>query len=156
MGQHDTETSKNLRLQAIQALQTCGKICDRDLDYLRRILAGSVLSQEEADALFDVECAPVEKCEGWTTFFVETLTNHVVWELRPTGSVDAASGEWLIARADEAASVTGLALLVNVLAESPRIPLWFLAAVRARAARGWRGVSAALQEALSDTAANAA
>ena len=39
-----------------------------------------------------------------------------------------------------AMSVNALAVLVNVLVEAHRVPQWFLAAVRARADRGWPGV----------------
>ena len=43
--------------------------------------------------------APV-KCPEWTAFFVEAVTDHVVWQSRPSGVVNEAQGEWLIARAD--------------------------------------------------------
>jgi hypothetical protein len=55
----------------------------------------------------------------------------------------------MIARADECMSIDALAALVNVLAEAHRAPPWFLAAVRARASRGWPGVNEALQAALA-------
>ena len=46
-------------------------------------------------------------------------------------------------------SVDALAVLVNVLAEAHRVPRWFLAAVRARATRGWPGVDEALRAAMA-------
>ena len=49
--------------------------------------------------------------------------------------------------ADRAMSVDALAVLVNVLVEAHRVPQWFLAAVRARAERGWPGVDEALRAA---------
>ena len=72
------------------------------------------------------------------------ITDHVVWQSRPSGVVSEEQAEWLIERADACASVNALAALVNVLSEAHRAPRWFLAAVRARAKRGWPGVDAAL------------
>ena len=46
----------------------------------------------------------------------------------------------LLRAADAAMSLNALALLVNVLAEAHRVPLWFLAAVKSRASQGWAGV----------------
>jgi hypothetical protein len=94
-----------------------------------------------------VERAGLANAPEWTEFFVEMIAEHVVWQARPTGIVDEAQAEWLIARADECASVNALAALVAVLAEAHRAPAWFLAAVRARAARGWSGVDAAVMAA---------
>ena len=74
----------------------------------------------------------------WTELFVELITDHVVWQARPTGVVSDEQAEWLLAKADECRSLEALAALVNVLAEAHRAPQWFVAAVRARAA-GWPG-----------------
>ena len=63
--------------------------------------------------------------------------------------VDGAQAEWLLERVDSAKSVNALAVLVNVLVEAHRVPQWFVAAVRARAERGWPGVDAALKAALA-------
>ena len=85
----------------------------------------------------------------WTELFVEMITEHVVWQSRPTGVVSEAQAEWLIERCDACASVNALAVLVNVLGEAHRAPRWFLAAVRARAAKGWSGVEEALKSSLA-------
>jgi hypothetical protein len=83
----------------------------------------------------------------WTEFFVEMITDHVVWQARPTGVVSDAQAEWLVKRADGCKTVEALAALVNVLAEAHRVPEWFVAAVRARASGGWPGVEEALRTA---------
>ena len=41
-------------------------------------------TDEEAEALFALECASNVKCSEWTAFFVEVITDHVVWQARPT------------------------------------------------------------------------
>ena len=124
------------------------KVSAMDVAWLRReVFASGWVSREAADELFAVERAGLANAPEWTEFFVEMIAEHVVWQARPTGIVDEAQAEWLIARADECASVNALAALVAVLAEAHRAPAWFLAAVRARAARGWSGVDAAVMAA---------
>ncbi len=116
-----------------------------DVAWLRReVFAGGWVSREAADELFAVERAGLANAPEWTEFFVEQIVAHVVWQARPSGVVSEDQAEWLIARADECASVNALAALVAALAEAHRAPAWFLAAVRARAARGWTGVAEAL------------
>jgi hypothetical protein len=138
---------------AIMEASRRGEITADDVARLRReIFVEGFVSRDEADALFALERATTRKCAEWTPFFVEAITDHVVWQTRPTGVVNEAQGEWLIARADEVSSLNGLAVLVNVMAEAHRVPMWFLAAVRARAARNWPGVAQARAEALAEAA----
>ena len=120
--------------------------CDIEL-VSRGVLAGRPVTRAEADALFDVERANIEKCQAWTCFLVEAITDHLVWEARPTGIIDEEKAEWLLDHVDRAASLKGLAVLVNVLAEAHKVPLWLVSAARARAARGWPGVAEALNQA---------
>jgi hypothetical protein len=121
------------------------KVTAMDVAWLRREVFGDgVVSLEEADELFALERSGVAVGREWTEFFVEMITDHIVWQSRPSGIVSENQAEWLIERADSCASVNGLAVLVNVLSEAHRAPRWFLAAVRARARRGWSGVEAAL------------
>ncbi len=143
-----TEIGMELGLEAIRALKARGAVWDCDIELVRRgVLAGRPVTREEADALFEVERANIEKCQAWTCFLVEAVTDHIVWESRPTGVVTEEQAEWLLDHVDRAASLNGLAALVNVLAEAPKVPLWLVSAARARAARGWPGVAEALAEA---------
>ena len=144
-------------LPAIQALRDRGAVWSCDVDHMRRgVLRGRAVTRQEADALFEVERADIEKCPEWTAFFVEVITHYVVWETRPTGLIDSAKAEWLIARTVGAATLNGLAVLVEVLSEAHRVPLWFVATVRARAARGWAGVSEVHAAALLEAETKAA
>ncbi len=74
---------------------------------------------------------------SWVEFFVETVTDHVVWDIRPTGVVDEKHAQWLIAKVDISRSASSFAVLVNILDQAHRVPRWFGAAVRARATAGW-------------------
>ncbi len=91
-------------------------------------------SREEAQALFELERTQAAPCAEWTAFFIECLTDHVVWQCRPTGIVVDEQAEWLVREADRCRLATGAALLANVLAEAHRAPGWLIAAVRARVA----------------------
>lgn len=124
-----------------------------DLNIVRAMLAdGKGVAREEAEALFALECADNEKCPEWTDFFVEAITDHVVWQVRPTGVVNTPQAEWLVEQVDNAASVNALAALVNVIAEAHRVPVWLPAAARGRACADWTGVNEALAAARAEAA----
>ncbi len=119
-----------------QSLARAGRdLLPSDVRQLRRALfEDEGASREEAQALFDLERAQAAPCAEWTEFFVECLTDHVVWQCRPTGIVVDEQAEWLVGEADRCRRPTGAALLANVLAEAHRAPDWLIAAVRARVA----------------------
>lgn len=134
----------------ISAMILGRKVTAMDVAWLRReVFAEGEVTRDAADELFAVERAGVARAPEWTELFVEMITEHVVWQSRPTGIVSEAQAEWLIERCDDCASVNALAVLVNVLGEAHRAPRWFLAAVRARAAKGWSGVEEALKSSLA-------
>lgn len=127
---------------AIVALRRRAVLDQAAVDWLRReIFSMGDVSRDEADALFELERAAIVKDESWSEFFVEAVASHVVWDARPTGIVNESQGEWLIQSADKARTPAAFALLVHVLDVAHRTPMWFAAAVKARAARGWPGVT---------------
>ncbi len=91
--------------------------------------------------MFDLERAALTRSDAWTAFFVQAVTDYVVWGARPTGRLSEEQAEWLIARVDETRTPASFAILVNVLDETTQVPAWFEAAVRARAIAGWPGLS---------------
>ena len=130
----------------VSALAHRGGVSPMDVTWLRReVFADGEVSRDMADELFSVERLNIEKCPEWTEFLVEMITEHVVWQSRPTGVVNEPQAEWLIARADECRSIGALATLVNVLVEAHQVPQWLAAATRARTRQGWPGVDEALQ-----------
>ena len=125
----------------ISAMIVGRKVTAMDVSWLRReVFADGVVTREAAEELFAVERADIEKAPEWTDFFVEMVTDYALWQARPTGALDETMAEWLLAQADGCASVAALATLVNVLGEAQSAPRWFLAAVRARAQRPWKGL----------------
>jgi hypothetical protein len=132
----------------ISAMILGRRVTAQDVAWLRReVFSDGEVTREAADELFAVARARMMNAPEWTEFFVEMITDHVVWQARPTGVVSDAQAEWLVKRADECKTVEALAALVNVLAEAHRAPEWFVAAVKARANGGWPGVEAALRAA---------
>lgn len=107
----------------------------------RHLFADGSLDRAEAEALFDLERAALSRCEAWTTFFIQAVTDHVVWGARPTGRLDEDQADWLIAQVDLTRTPASFAVLVDVLEEAQAVPSWFPDAVRARAIAGWPGVS---------------
>lgn len=101
----------------------------------RRLEMSGWLDRDEVEALFDIDAATRAPSDGWRTWFVETVTDHVVWTCRPTGMVDGEQAEWLLDCADRTRSDSSLAVLVAVIDAAHRVPAWFTAAVRSRAAR---------------------
>jgi hypothetical protein len=121
------------------------RVTAQDVAWLRReAFAEGEVTREAAEELFAVARAGMDNAPEWTELFVELVTDHVVWQSRPTGVVTDEEATWLIERADPCRSVEALAVLVNVLAEAHRAPKWFVAAVRARAAQ-WRAADEALR-----------
>ena len=126
---------------AIERMNAIGADIVRDL---RRDLFGDgVLTQEEADALFDLERAARPECPDWGEFFVGSIVDHLLWQQRPSGVLNEAQAEWLISQVDRTRTPAAFAILVAVLDEAHRVPGWFEAAVRGRAVKGWAGVEIA-------------
>ena len=125
----------------ISAMIVGRKVASIDVAWLRReVFADGVVTREAAEELFAVERAPIDKAPEWTDFFVEMVTEYALWQSRPTGVLNEAQAEWLLEQSDACMTVAALATLVNVLGEAHRAPVWFLAAVRARAQRPWSGL----------------
>ena len=134
----------------ISAMIVGRKVTAMDVAWLRReVFAEGFVTREAAEELFAVERADIDKAPEWTDFFVEMVTDYALWQARPTGALNETQAEWLLEQADGCATVGALATLVNVLGEAQRAPRWFLAAVRARAQRHWRGLDAAPRLALA-------
>ena len=132
----------------ISAMILSRKVTAQDVAWLRReVFADGEVTREAAEELFAVARAGMKNAAEWTELFVELITDHVVWQTRPTGVVSEDDASWLVEQVDGCGSVEALAALVNTLAQADRAPEWFVAAVRARAAGGWPGVADALRAA---------
>lgn len=97
----------------------------------RALFEDEGVSRDEARALFDLDRAQSACCPEWMAFFVECLTDHVVWQARPAGLVDREQAEWLLQEAAGAPSLAVRTLLANILAEAHRAPRMLIDAVKA-------------------------
>ncbi|HEY8580080.1 MAG TPA: hypothetical protein VIL72_09360 [Beijerinckiaceae bacterium] len=130
---------------AIAQLVEAGRVEAGDIARLRGLIADAAgLTRGEVEGLFQIERTAQEKSPDWVAFFVDCVTDHLVWQQRPTGAVTSTQAEWLLVQADACRSVAAFAALVNVLAEADRVPAWLPAAVRGRAAQ-WPDLAGALR-----------
>jgi hypothetical protein len=106
-------------------------------DVQRAMFTDRCLTREESEALFRLEAAATRKCPGWVGFFNQTLTDYIIWQLRPTGVINSEQAAWLLAQDDSAQTLGSLALLVNIIAEAHSVPASFLHSVRARTLSRW-------------------
>ncbi|MCX7304734.1 MAG: hypothetical protein NTV73_10400 [Hyphomicrobiales bacterium] len=110
---------RDKEFKRIVEIESAKRITPLDVLELRQLIfRDGVVSCEEAAALFALHATCFEKCAEWRAFFVEAITDHVVYQTKPAGYVSAKNAEWLI----EAISHDGkvdttceLELLVNVL-----------------------------------------
>ena len=146
-----TPWSPHVARAAIARLAGRAVLTEADVAELQRgLFADRSIGRDEAQLLFALDSAPMRKCAAWTTFFVEAITDHIVWQARPTGVVTETQAEWLIEHVDGANTLNAFAVLINVLAETGRVPAWLVGAARARAARGWPGIEDAAAAASAD------
>jgi len=96
-----------------------GAIRDADIATLRTLYyEDGRIYAAEADALFEINDACRIQSPGWTEFFVEAITDYIVFDAEPEGYLTVANAEWLIARIEKdgrVCSLTELELLINAL-----------------------------------------
>lgn len=135
-------TPATLTSATLSVVAQSADVSRRDVASLHRhLFAEGSLDRVEAESLFDLERAALSRCDAWTSFFIQAVTDHVVWGARPTGRLDEEQADWLITQVDRTRTPASFAVLVNVLDEAQALPSWFAGAVRARAVAGWPGVS---------------
>jgi hypothetical protein len=84
---HSAQERDALRIAILRQMAK-GEVTDADVVHLRRAsFAGEHSTQDEAEALFTLERAPIKKCSQWAEFFIASILHHVVWNVRPTGIV---------------------------------------------------------------------
>lgn len=102
------------------------RIDAEDVVTLRRtVFRDGIVSDEEAEIIFAVDQAVDVRSAAWRDLFVEALTDYIVHQQMPSGYVDDAKAEWLIAQIDRDGRVqtdTEFELLVNVLEKAVSSP----------------------------------
>ena len=116
-----------LRSLPINSILARGTITEGDVAQFRRVVfEDGIVSPEEAECLFKLNDAIGSKDPQWADFFVEALTDYLVFQERPHGYLTSANGAWLIERISRDGLVetkTELELLVNVLEKARWSPV---------------------------------
>lgn len=93
-------------------------------------------SRAEVEALFGLDGSLRPRSQAWAAFLAEVVTDHVVWDSRPTGIVTPADAEWLLRLVDASHTAASFGVLLEVLDHAHQVPAGFTLAVRRRAASG--------------------
>lgn len=116
-----------MRSLPINSILARGSINDGDVAQFRRVVfEDGIVSPEEAECLFKLNDAIGAKDPQWSDFFVEALTDYLVFQERPHGYLTSANASWLIERISRDGLVetkTELELLVNVLEKARWSPV---------------------------------
>jgi hypothetical protein len=109
------------------AVAASGTISAEDVLELRRIVwPDGVVSQDEAQAIVQINAGIQTDCPEWNAFFVEALSVWLVDEQEPRGYIDDKQAQWLIdqfAREGRPATAAEIDLLTHVLEKAVSAPL---------------------------------
>ncbi len=146
---HRTATAAVERARpAMLSLMQMGKLTLPDVVDLRReLLSDRSPSRVEIEDLLGLDAVLRPEIDAWTDLLVEAVTDHLVWDLRPTGVLDESQARWLIAKVDASKTASSFAILVNILDEAHRVPRWFESGVRQRAVAAWPSLVSSIERA---------
>lgn len=88
------------------------------LNLRRTMFHDGLIDRREAEQVFAIDAACTEKAPEWAAFFVDALTDHVVWKVEPKKYVSDEKASFLIdhiLRDGKVDSETELELLINVV-----------------------------------------
>lgn len=116
-----------LKSLQIEEIVSRGSIKDSDVLAFRKIFyEDGITSVEEAEILFKLNDACNAADPSWAIFFIEAITDFIVFQAQPQGYVTADNAHWLIDRVSvdgKTDSKTELELIVNVLDKARWAPV---------------------------------
>lgn len=116
-----------VKLLPIEEILNRGIIRYQDvLTFRRTFYDDGVVSAEEAELIFKVNDTCTATDAAWADFFVEAITDFIVFQAPPQGYVTAENAGWLIdhvSRDGKVDSKTELELIVNVLEKARWSPV---------------------------------
>ena len=87
------------RPDAVASILAAGSISRDDVARLRaEVFRDGIVSRDEAERMFDLNDRCTHNDPAWITFFVEGLTDHLVWRTEPRGHVSEEDARFLIER----------------------------------------------------------
>ena len=100
-------------------IKASGRITEEDIGVLRRgVFRDGIVDWDEARMVIDLHGACAERADAWDQFYVEALTDFLVWSAKPRKFVDGAKARFIreaILKDGQVDSATELALLINVV-----------------------------------------
>lgn len=128
----------------VNEIKARGSIRDSDVLRLKAALCGEhALGLADAEALLALHGACPVKDPAWAAFFVDTLTDFVVNQMKPEGYIIAENAQWLIgqvSRDGRIRSSAELELMVRVIERArwspPNLAAFVLGQVREAVASG--------------------
>lgn len=111
----------------LSRVKRSGRVSSEDALEARRAVYGSDgrIDPAEIEALFRIDEAADDSDPAWAALLAEAGADYLVHQVAPTGYIDAANADWLMARIDRDGAVktaTELELLVKVLEASRSSP----------------------------------
>ena len=104
-----------------------GTISDADVARFRRILyEDGLVSSDEADLLFKLNGGCRSVTPAWRDFFIEAITDYVVFQAHPQGYVTSDNAHWLFDRFDRLGLTNtkiAIDLAVNVIEKARWAPV---------------------------------
>lgn len=111
--------------EVLTRIENVQQVTDQDIrDLKQEIFDDGVVSWREADRLFSLYKADIEKVADWDDFFNDTITDFLLRKSDPPGTVDKTMGSWFIARASEVGHIeteTEYNILTNIVAASAEL-----------------------------------
>ena len=115
-----------LKSLPVEDILACGTITNADLARFRRVFyEDGIVSSEEAEILFKLSRCNFDGT-AWADFFVEALTDYLVFQAHPQGYVTSENAHWLLDRISHGGFVTNkieLDLAVSVLDKARWAPV---------------------------------
>ncbi len=117
--------------EAVEAILARGKITADDVLKLRhRVFWKGVVTPDDAEVVFDLNDRLEQNADpSWLPFFVEALTDYIVFQAEPRGYISDDNADWLIAHVSRAGHVETageLELLGKVLERAELSPVKFV------------------------------
>jgi hypothetical protein len=116
-------------IQALSALDGKAELTAEDAVAVRRIVFGGdcTVSQDEAEALIQLNADAGKVSREWRALFAEALTDYIVRQEHPQGYVDQAKADWLMGRVRQEKRVRDdeVEMLIHVLEQADQTPPGF-------------------------------
>ena len=115
-----------LKSLPVEDILACGTITKADLARFRRVFyEDGIVSSEEAEILFKLSRCNFDGT-AWADFFVEAVTDYIVFQAHPQGYVTSENAHWLLDRISHGGFVTSkieLDLAVSVIDKARWAPV---------------------------------